>query len=205
MKNNGKKILTKFITKADLAVLAVYLLGGDQRSVDTEDIAVKCNELAPGQFNWKKYTDQINLKLVYTCLSDAKKPRCGQLLLGSGRKGWRLSPQGLEWVTSHRKHLLNQHGIELNTNLASAGSIDTVRREREKNRLKSSAAWKNWKNGEQLSIDGAKKIFRIDEYATEEMLKNKIVRLRSLFEEDKEIGPFIREAANLILERRRLP
>ena len=40
----------------------MYLLGGETRRVDTEDIAVKANELAPGRFAWKKYPDQINLE-----------------------------------------------------------------------------------------------------------------------------------------------
>ncbi len=34
----------------EIVTLAVYLLGGETQRADTEDIAVKANELVPGRF-----------------------------------------------------------------------------------------------------------------------------------------------------------
>jgi hypothetical protein len=53
----------------ELVVLATYLAGGAKAVSDTEDIAVKANELAPGRFTWRKYADQINIDTVRKRLS----------------------------------------------------------------------------------------------------------------------------------------
>src|SRR5689334_18326851 len=67
-----EKSLTK-LSQAEIVSLAVYRLGGAQRAVDTEDVAVEAHRIAPGRFSWKKYPDQINLELIRVFLSDAKK------------------------------------------------------------------------------------------------------------------------------------
>jgi hypothetical protein len=94
MKKRHKKTLTHQLTQCEIVILAVHLLGGDQHAVDTEDVAIKAHELAPGRFSWRKYPEQINLELVRVYLSDAKKPEKGGLLLGSGRTGWSLTTHG---------------------------------------------------------------------------------------------------------------
>lgn len=60
------------LTQAELVTVAVYLLGGELRKIDTEDTAMKAHEIAPGRFAWRKYPGQINLELVRVALSDAK-------------------------------------------------------------------------------------------------------------------------------------
>lgn len=57
----------------EIVTLAVYLLGGEAKVIDTEDVAVKANEIAPGRFTWRKFPEQINIENVRTFLSDAKK------------------------------------------------------------------------------------------------------------------------------------
>src|SRR5436309_240036 len=173
MKKESKKTLTNSTKQLDVVMLAVYLLGGEKKSVDTEDVAVKCHELAPGIFSWRKYPGQINLELVRVNLSNAKKPDYDEMLSGSGREGWRLSLNGVDWVSSQGKALLKKGRIELNLARASAGSVDTVRKKREKTRLLSSAAWKNWNEGKPILIRDARNLFRIDEYATGKMLEIK--------------------------------
>ena len=49
----------------------------------------------------------------------------------------------------------------------------------------------------------ARNLFRIDEYVTSKMLDNKVVRLRSQFEDDEQINPFIRKAAELVFREAR--
>src|SRR5688572_19111621 len=100
-------VLTTEITQHLIVVLAVYELGGARRFIDTEDIAKKAAEIAPARFAWRKYPDQINLELVRVALSDAKKAENNNLLDGSGRKGWTLTPAGLKWATQHSAELVS--------------------------------------------------------------------------------------------------
>ena len=78
----------------------MYLLGGDTQYVDTEDIAVKANEIAPRRFTWRKYPDQINIENVRTFLSDAKKEKNGGYLRGAGKEGWLLTERGVAFAKS---------------------------------------------------------------------------------------------------------
>src|SRR5262249_3142142 len=87
---------TRALSNMEIITLAVYVLGGDSRYVDTEDVAIKANELAPGRFTWVKYPEQINIHTIKTHLWDAKSERKGALLLGSEKEGWMLTEAGLE-------------------------------------------------------------------------------------------------------------
>ncbi|MGA8215792.1 MAG: hypothetical protein WB799_19520, partial [Candidatus Sulfotelmatobacter sp.] len=89
----------------EIVTLAVYLLGGRSSHVDTEDIAIKSNELAPGRFSWRKYPSQINLELIRVYLSDAKKKDKGEYLMGSGSDGWLLTQRGFEFARRQNKKL----------------------------------------------------------------------------------------------------
>src|SRR5438094_6137237 len=86
------------LTNPQIATLAVYLLGGDRKTVDTEDAAVKANALAPGRFTWRRHKEQINLELIRVFLSDAKKEAHGALIRGSGNAGWALTARGLAFA-----------------------------------------------------------------------------------------------------------
>ena len=57
----------------EIAIYAMYLLGRGQKVLDMEDIAMKCNEIAPGSFSWRKYKDQINLDAVRSLIKGAKE------------------------------------------------------------------------------------------------------------------------------------
>src|SRR5438874_12278117 len=107
MKQLPDKRLTMEPSHMGVVTLAVHLLGGAQRAIDTEDIAVEAHRLAPGRFAWKKYPDQINLELVRVYLSDAKKSDKGVLLHGSGRTGWRLTQRGLKWAKEAAQNIEN--------------------------------------------------------------------------------------------------
>lgn len=85
-------------SKPELVTIAVALLGGDTMHVDREDVAIKVNDIAPGQFNWRKYPERIDLDAVGGTLRTAKKPLNGGLVVGNNTKGWMLSPAGLKWI-----------------------------------------------------------------------------------------------------------
>lgn len=187
----------------EVAVAAVYLLGGTSRAVDTEDVAVKCHELAPSLFSWQKYKEHPNLELVRVSLSDAKKLKNGKLLTGSGREGWRLSSKGLDWLANKKNTGFLDVASEIRQGESKAGSIDAVRKQREHTRITSSDAWKEWSEGKSLSFRHARHVFRIDEYTTDKMLEIKISRLRAMFENDLEVSRFLEEAGHVLLKGER--
>src|SRR5262245_56192193 len=192
MRKKPQKILTKgAVSQTEVVTLATYLLGGAQRAIDTEDIAIEAHRLAPGRFSWKKYPDQINLELIRVYLSDAKKPDKGEMLLGSGRIGWRLTQRGLKWAQDAVRQIEN---IQISRTRAQSrsGSIDEQRWRRERLRIQSTSAWKMWSEGKrEIPQADAKEVFRIDSYATGDLREAKITRVRSLFVEDEELRPFL--------------
>ena len=180
----------------EVVALAVYLLGGARQAIDTEDVAVKAHELAPGRFSWKKYPEQINLELIRVYLSDAKTK--GALVIGSGRTGWRLTQQGLKWAAEAASRIDMINPSRTRAELRS-GSIEEQRWRRERSRLIATEAWRKWKDGSrEIPVAAAKEIFRIDSYAKGELREAKITRLRSLFTEDAEVAPFLEHLAKLL-------
>lgn len=199
MKKQPNNVLTRLLKQYEVAVMAIYLLGGASKSIDTEDAAIKCHELTPDLFSWQKYKDQINLELVRVSLSDAKKAKNGGLISGSGREGWRLSSRGLDWIRSHED---SGQSFEAKTNQPSrgrAGSIDSVRRERERQRLYSTDAWLEWGQLRTVSPKHAQQVFRIDEYTTGRMAAIKVARLRAMFDPNDEVSDFLDTASQVVL------
>lgn len=145
---------------------------------------MEAHRLAPGQFSWKKYPDQINLELIRIFLVHARE---NKLAIGSGRSGWRLSQRGLKWA--------EQVGglAPVRTRAQSrSGSIDEQRWRRERSRIVATRAWQLWTSGAR-DIPGAeaKLVFRIDSYARGELRETKITRLRAMFTDDQEVAPFL--------------
>jgi hypothetical protein len=205
MKKRQEKTLTQKLTQCEIVTLAVHLLGGDQHAVDTEDVAIKVHELAPGRFSWRKYPEQINLELVRVYLSDAKKPEKGGLLLGSGRTGWSLTKAGLNWAQEAAQQSAGQD-LTRSRAQSRAGSIDENRWRRERSRIQLSPAWKLWVGQNQKpSAREAAEVFRIDSYAVGPIREKKITRLLAMFDEDQEIAPFLNRIAELLAESEVVP
>lgn len=101
------------LTNIEVVTYAVALLGGVDRPVHLEDVAVKSHELAPGAFRWDldQYASYIDKDKVRVSLTDAEKDGKGALVRGVGQtKGgrtkrtdlWRLTSAGTAWVSEHR-------------------------------------------------------------------------------------------------------
>ena len=114
------------VSQREVVCLAVYLCGGNTKFVDTEDIAIKADEIAPGRFSWKKHPERIDKEVVRTYLSDLKKEKYGSLLDGTGKRGWVLSAAGVEWIT-HNVKRLGAADLSWNHNESKSGSIDSLR------------------------------------------------------------------------------
>jgi hypothetical protein len=200
MKSRDKP-LTSQVTGPEVVALALFMLGGGGRPVDTEDVAVRAHEIAPGRFSWRKYPDQINLELVRVALSDARKTDNGGLVTGTGKSGWSLTPEGQRWAEERGSHLLKQD-ISKNRAERRAGSIDEQRWQRERLRLMATEAWRQWSEGgaEVLSREAAADLFRIDRYVVGRALELKVNRLREMFGSDEELRGLVEAAASVVLK-----
>ena len=101
------------MTNVEIVTYAIALLGGIDRPVHLEKVAVKSYELAPGAFRWDldEFSSYIDKDKVRVSLTDAEKDVKGALVRGVGqtRGGrtkrtdlWRLTAAGVAWVASNR-------------------------------------------------------------------------------------------------------
>ena len=94
-----------------LAVYALSLLGGAHQKVHTEDIAVKCLQIASDRFKWEKYS-YPDKELVRKALFHASEPKNGGLVAGrtgseqrgKSRDGWQLTPAGAAWIKANENN-----------------------------------------------------------------------------------------------------
>ena len=174
------------VSNKEIGVLSVYLLGGESKYIDTEDIAVKANELAPGRFLWRKYKNQINMEVVRKRLSDAKTD--GDLL-GSYSKGWILSEKGLQYAKEHIKALKN---IDLSR--APMNKREMTLRHREKERMLASIAYEKVISNESdyITPKEAEDFFRVDDYVTGNARREKLARIINTFGDDLELSQAIK-------------
>ena len=184
-------------SQLEIVTFAVYLLGGDRKFVDTEDVAIKAHELAPGRFCWRKYKDQISLDAVRVSLSNAKQRVPESFIKGYGTKGWGLTPDGLKWVIQNLGAL--EGDLTAPESSTRGGSVDSKRVDRERRRLLSSRAWGAWSQDQySVTVEEAKEVFRIDSYTTGEMLQTKKDRLINMFIDDQDISRFLGSIEKLI-------
>jgi hypothetical protein len=178
------------LSNSEIVVIAAFRVGAAGLHADTEDIAVKANEIGPGRFTWKKYPEQINIDTVRKRLWDARKR--GHLV-GSERDGWLLTESGATFARQYRRSL----GAEKTTRLSLN---DRKWRRMEKVRLLTTAAHLKFRSGEASRITAreAQGFFRIDAYVGKSAIENKILRIVNAFSDDHEIGPTVKHVASLV-------
>jgi hypothetical protein len=187
--------MPKHLSNYELVTLAVFLLGGDSHCVDTEDVAVKVNEIAPGRFTWRKYPDQINIEYVRVRLSEAKKSESGAYLTGSGAGGWMLTEHGLVFARSRVKNL---RGADLARKRLSARDKQWLRTERIR-LLTSEAFQKSKATGiETVTKQEAEAFFRLDDYVIGSARSRKLTRILNAFGGDSDLGQTIRDLADKV-------
>ena len=183
------------LSNHEVVTLAVYLLGGACAFIDTEDIAIKANEIAPRRYAWKRYPDQINLELIRVSLSDAKKSAKGSLVLGSGNQGWMLTPNGLAFA---QEHIASLESSDLSRNPVSQQEQRQRRVERE--RLLASEAYRVFvcNGSDEVTPQQAEALFRVDDYVIGKARERKIFRLVNMFGSDPVLGEVVRELAEKV-------
>jgi hypothetical protein len=177
--------MKKPFTNVEIVTLAVYLLGGESRYINTEDIAIKVNELAPGRFTWQKYQGQINIENVRKRLSDAMKLEQGGYILGSTKRGWLLTETGL---TFSKRKVKDFKGIDLS--VSPMNTKEMLWQNREKTRMLSSKAFEklSTNNSETVTAQEAEAFFRVDDYVTGKTRERKLDRIIKAFGDDPDLG-----------------
>ncbi|MGI8551904.1 MAG: hypothetical protein ACR2PL_14130 [Dehalococcoidia bacterium] len=193
--------MTETPTQFDLVTLAVYALDGHLHPVDMEDVAQKVDKLAPGVYRWRKYPDQIDLVRVRRSLYDALR-RENPHLSGSEKKGWMLTPAGLTWVRQEGQRFLEGTSVPVQRQERHGSVREEERWKRERARILMTPAWQRWQQGlREIAEQDASEVFRIDAYAFGRTLDMKITRVRELFDEDPDLGPFIAASASVIEQK----
>lgn len=180
-----------------LVVVAAYLVGAQSTSADTEDIAVKANELAPGRFGWRKYKEQINIDAVRKRLWDATKPENGSYLIGTEKAGWRLTKAGFDFA---RKHI--RSGPHVQPIKARASQTERAAQNREIKRMLGEVAFQKMTEGREAEItkSDAERFFRLDDYVTGSARIAKIERFRIMASSDKDLLRAVDALSELVRE-----
>lgn len=176
-----------------IVVLAAYLAGAAEQLTDTEDIAVKANDLAPGKFSWRKYREQINIEAVRKRLYDAAKISKGGLISGGEREGWLLTSAGLSFCQDHAEIL--KTGLEFAPRLSAK---EKTWQHREGARMTSETAFKKWETGalSEITRQEAERFFGVDDYIKGLARQKRIARAQQIFRGD----PSLEQAISAISE-----
>jgi len=179
----------------EIVALATYLAGGDRKHVDTEDIAMKAAEIAPGRFSWRKYKAQIDLELIYKHLWDLTKLDKGAYVTGSKNDGWLMTLTGTafaERTVGKLKHL------EAAREKRPKQEENWIKRERA--RMQAETAYVKVREGleAELTKAEAEKFFRLDDYVIGAARARKIQQAEIDFRDDPDLRPIIRKIAALV-------
>lgn len=185
-------------SNSEIVTIALYLVGGDTKPTDTEDIAIQANKLSTGRFTWIKYEDQINLTSVRKGLWDATREKTGRFVSGSDERGWFLTQKGVEFA--------KRNVDELSTNGITTNRLSARQRKWKKNeykRLIAEPAYLEYKAGniENVTEREAEAFFRLNEYITGDNRIKKIQRIVNAFGDDSDLGEIVRQLSNKIQKK----
>lgn len=192
-----KKIEMEKVSDKDIVLYALYLLGGWQERVHTEEVALKCYQLAPSKFSWVKYPEYPDPAPARFALETAKRPRYGALVKGESERkrtvksvgGWMLTAEGIKWIKVNKLRIEQYLGKHRPTG-------DRLPMDRKLKELLGSAAFKKFKDyGEQAEISHAEftESLVCTVNARSEVLKDRLEQLYSIAEklERKEIKNYV--------------
>lgn len=179
----------------EIVALATYLVGGDRKGVDTEDVAMKVAEIAPGRFSWRKYKDQIDLELIYKHLWALTKPEKGAYVTGSKAEGWMLTLAGTAFA---EQALGKLKYLQPTREKRTIQEENWMRRERI--RMQGEAAYAKIRGGRdsELTQAEAESFFRLDDYVIGPARTRKIQQAEVDFRDDPDLGPIVRKVAAVV-------
>lgn len=168
---------------SEIAVMAIYQLGGMLHHIHLEDVAISAAELAPKSFRWKKYTEQIDKESVRMALKNELKNENGRIF-GSIKNGWMLTPRGFSWC------------------IANAGPVNTsfmqsIREEISRVK-KSKLVIKMLENKSiEVSLVDVNEFLRVDEYFSIRNKMERILLLRNI----SILDPNLEKIMDILLQR----
>ena len=185
------------LTDKDVALYSLYLLGGWQKRIHTEDIALKCYALSPSRFSWVKYPQYPDPAPTRFALEAAKKAKFGALVEGESEKkrtsksisGWRLTENGVRWIEANKSRIEQWLGERV-------PPADRLPKDRRLKELLRSAAFRRFERyGEEAEISRAEfaESLICTVNTTAEILNERLKQLYSIAEELKreEIKTFV--------------
>lgn len=122
----------KTLSNRDILTFVLAEIGGMEKAVHLEKIAVRAFELSPGAFRWSldEFANRIDKDKVRVSLSDLEKPANGRLARAVGLTTpgiakktdlWELTPEGVNWIKMNKNRIesaLRGPRIELKRSLA---------------------------------------------------------------------------------------
>lgn len=191
----GSVSAPRSLTTYQAVTLALYLEGGHIQTVDTEDVAVRTNAIAPGRFTWRKYKDQIDINSILISLRHAKRPQNGKLVTGEAATGWRLTEAGVASARSHE-----EQSRQAQPRAASRTRAEDRWARSERARLLSEDAFAKYSDGRALEISRkeAERFFRIDDYIVGDRRASFVTRLVTFFSDDPLLAPAVRQIKSIL-------
>ncbi|MBI5840853.1 MAG: hypothetical protein HZB19_12190 [Chloroflexi bacterium] len=176
------------LSNSEIVTLAIYLLGGTIAPIELEDAAVKAFALAPKKFSWKKYEDQIDLRIVHYSLQTAVKPNVGYLK-GDSKHGYMLTQIGLKWAEKF------DETKQLSTTSRKLSLSDLI--QKEQIRLKNASAYKKYMSGdkEKITVMDFREFTRVNDYFPEDIRRQRYAKIDNAVKDDidlKNIWDFIK-------------
>jgi hypothetical protein len=87
MSKNSRRI---DFNNLEIVAVVLFLLGGDTKPVHEEDVAIKCYELFPEKFSWKKYPQFPDKMTPLFALEARRKSENGTIIEGNTRRVFQL-------------------------------------------------------------------------------------------------------------------
>lgn len=122
------------LSNADVVVYVIYKLGGVEKKIHTEHIAMECFKLAKERFCWRlpEYRNYPNKQYVREALKEAKYFKEGALVTGragveaAGREvdGWTLTPEGVKWIIKNCKRI--EKSLKISAQLSKRPDIQRI-------------------------------------------------------------------------------
>ena len=122
------------LSNIDIIVYVIFELGGSERKIHTEHIAMECFKVAKERFSWRlpEYKEYPDKQHVREALKDAKYFKEGRLITGrsgveaAGKEvdGWMLTPEGARWIVRNHKRI--ESLLKRSTELSKSPDIQRV-------------------------------------------------------------------------------
>lgn len=122
------------LSNAEIVAYVIFKLGGNERKIHTEHIAMECFKVTKERFSWRlpEYKEYPDKQHVREALKDAKYFKEGRLITGrSGVEakskevdGWMLTPEGVRWVIKNYKRI--ESLLKISTELSRSPDIHRV-------------------------------------------------------------------------------